>query len=84
MMISTTRQSARDIYEAGGATMRNVWMGEADDAIRVFYGDVVQNDSPTCGRDDERCEKDGRPWSPYEPIADGVVLRMVVNGNETR
>ena len=78
MMISTIRQSARDIYKAAGATMRNVWMGETEDAIRLSYGDVIQNDSAVCGREGECYEKHGTPWDPYDALGEAIVLRKTL------
>ncbi len=77
-MISRIFQSARDIYSAGGATMRNVWMGDSDDGIHLFYGEVIENDSPMMGRDSERYERDGKPWDPFEPLGDGIILRKTL------
>ncbi len=74
-MLTEIRQSAREVYDAGGATMRNVWMGESEDAIRLFFGEVIENDSPVMGRDDEKSELDGKPWHPFEPLGNGIVLR---------
>ena len=77
-MIATICQSARDIYNAGGATMRNVWMGDDDGGIQLFYGEIIENDSPMMGRNDEKYERDGKPWHPFEPLGDGIVLRKVL------
>ena len=77
-MIATICQSARDIYSAGGATMRNVWMGDADEGIQLFYGEVIENDSPMMGRNDEKYERDGKPWHPFEPLGDGIILRKIL------
>jgi len=77
-MISRISQSAREIYNTGGATMRNVWMGEKEDAIHLYYGELIENDSPMCGRDDEVYQKDGHAWDPYEPIEKDIVLRKTL------
>ncbi len=77
-MISKTTQSARDIYDADGATMRNVWMGDSQDAIHLYYGELIETDSPMCGRDDESYQRDGRPWDPFEPIEKDIVLRKTL------
>lgn len=74
-MLTTIRQSAREIHDSGGSILRNVWMGQGDEAIALFYGEVVENDSPVMGRHKERYEKDGQPWGPFEPLGEGVVLR---------
>ncbi|MBU4200258.1 MAG: hypothetical protein KKE37_09750 [Verrucomicrobia bacterium] len=59
---ATLRQEARAIYTSG-ATMRGVWMGDKDGAIRLFWGDVVQNDSAVYG------------GAAFEPLAQDIVLR---------
>ncbi len=66
-MISTVDLPARELYSSASETS-NVWMGAADDAIRLFHGEVVQNDSPMMGRSTDGVE-------PFEPLAEGVVLR---------
>ena len=40
----TTCLEAAGIYET--AEVHDLWMGGADLGIRLFYGEVVENDSP--------------------------------------
>ena len=46
--MATIRYTAAEIYE--GADARNVWMDEGDEGIRLFKGEVIENDSPGVGR----------------------------------
>lgn len=66
-MISTIELPAAELYRSASET-RNVWMGGADDAVRLFHGEVIQNDSPMMGRSADSVE-------PFEPLSAGVVLR---------
>jgi hypothetical protein len=74
-MVTTITQSAREIYADGGSILRNVWMGDDDDAIRMFYGEIIENDSPVMGRRQEEYQKDDQPWDPFDSLEEGVVLR---------
>ncbi|MBT4504293.1 MAG: transglutaminase domain-containing protein [Gemmatimonadetes bacterium] len=47
----TTVYPADLIYQT--AELDNLWMGEEDEGIRLFYGEVVGNDGPGAGRSDE-------------------------------
>lgn len=57
-----------DVIYSDAVEVSNVWMGDSDDAIRLFRGEVIQNDSPMMGRSTNDVE-------PFEPLTDGVVLR---------
>lgn len=66
-LMRAIRTDAAGLY-SGAAETHNVWMGAADDAIRLFHGEVIQNDSPMMGRSTNDVE-------PFEALLGGVVLR---------
>jgi len=68
---SAYHQTAREIYNSG-AMMRQVWMEEKDDAIKLFWGDVIENDSAICGRDANS------PGEPFESLGKDILLRKVL------
>lgn len=72
----TTCFNATEIYET--AEVRNLWMGESDQGIHLFYGEVVENDSPGAGRSD-----DGEVL-PFVEIAGQVVLRKTLHLEDPR
>ncbi len=74
---TTVQQTAREIYDSG-ATMRGLWMWDSDDAIRLFWGDVLQNDSPVCGSDSSS------PGGPFEILGEGIVLRKQLTVEDPR
>ena len=63
----TTAVTASEIYKA--ARIRNLWLGATDPGIRLFKGQIVENDSPGAGRSDA----EGR--APFEEISGPRVVR---------
>ena len=47
----TTSITADEIY-AVAAQASNLWMGKDDEGIRLFRGEVIENDAPGSGRSD--------------------------------
>lgn len=48
----TTSITADEIY-AVAAQASNLWMGKDDEGIRLFRGEVIENDAPGSGRSDQ-------------------------------
>lgn len=61
---------AEEFYQT--AELRNLWMGEGDEGIGLFYGEVVGNDGPGAGRSDEE------GIEPFVAVEGERVLRKVL------
>ncbi len=72
----TTCLQAAEIYET--AEVLDLWMGGADRGIRLFYGEVVENDSPGAGRSDDQ------EIIPFVEVSGGMVLRKALHLEDPR
>ncbi len=66
----STVLTAAEIYKT--SKIHDLWMGDAEEGIHLFRGDVVENDSPGAGRSDA----EGR--EPFIEVSGSMVLRKAL------
>jgi len=72
----TVVYTADQIYQE--TELRDLWMGESDAGIHLFYGEVVENDGSGAGRSDEE------GIEPFIAVDGRTVLRKVLRLDEPR
>ena len=76
MTVSAARKAifmkAEEVY-ASADKLTDLWMGRQDEGIRLFRGEVVENDAPGSGRSDQE------GIEPFVELCDQTVFRKILH-----